>query len=229
MGGTSAGNLKLNQRLELFVDEDPGKGRYASYVVDIAEDRITAAAPMSGNRIIALPAGTRLQVIYVDDSGVYGYPAQVTGKKRDTTPLLILVRCGPVEKVQRRNFVRLDISLPIRYIALSDKKNAGKVAPEENLSRPGRIIDISGGGIQIATSERMRLQTILQLDFQLPRGLRIQASGMIVRRLPAPATGKSQREYYYGIRFEGLPALIQDELVKHIFAEQMLLRRKGLL
>lgn len=139
MDDTSAGGLKLNQRLDIEIADGPGKGRYASYTVDITEDGITVAAPMLGSRIIALPVGTTLQVIYVNDFGVYGFPAEVTGKKQDATQLLVLTRRGLVTKVQRRNFVRLNTLLPVRYAIPPDIKTTGDVQPVGNEFRSGKL------------------------------------------------------------------------------------------
>jgi len=229
MGNAPAGVLHLNQRLEIEITDGTGKDRYASYAVDINRNGITAAAPMLGNRIIALPVGTRVRVVYSDDTGVFGFPAVVAERKQDTTPLLVLTQRGPVEKVQRRNFVRLSTSLPARYVQYPDKTSAGTAVPTEAEYRWGRIFDISGGGIQLVTDGKLPLRAYLLLEFHLPRWERIQVIGEVVRLINKPGKPGQDREHSYGIRFEQLSPQIQDHLVKYIFEEQLILRRKGLL
>ncbi|BAD40471.1 conserved hypothetical protein related to flagellar biosynthesis [Symbiobacterium thermophilum IAM 14863] len=224
-----AGPLRLptiNQQLTIYIPTGWWKGRYSTYLEALEDSTIRVAHPMFGSALIPLMPGDEVMVEYVYNGERVGFAAQVLQRVTEETPALILTRPGPgdIRRQQLRNFVRLDISLPIEYAPGGRK--AGEEEPE---LLPGRTVNISGGGALIVTGESYPPGTRLDLVLHLPDRV-IPVEAEVVRHVPVavvPGSGDPVQTRL-GVRFTQIEERDREQIIRFIFAEHRRRRRKGL-
>jgi len=127
-----------------------------------------------------------------------------------------------ISRIQRRDFVRLEISCPVEFEIAGIKEQGGIASPVFR----GHTANVSGGGLLLVTDLDLPPKTTLHLAIKLPRGLLVHAMGEVVRLINEIRT-KDGVKYWLGIRFTGLEEKDREALVKFIFEEQRRLRREG--
>lgn len=216
----------INQQVTIYIPAGWWKGRYSTYLEALEDSTIRVAHPMFGSGLIPLMPGDEVMVEYIYNGERVGFPAQVLQRVTEEIPALILTRPAPgdIRRQQLRNFVRLDISLPIEYAP------SGLTVGEEGAELlPGRTVNISGGGALIVTGEPHPVGARLDLVLHLPDRL-IPAEVEVVRHEPVPVVPGSGdvQEPRLGVRFTQIDERDRDQIVKFIFAEHRRRRRKGL-
>lgn len=211
----------INQRVTIFIPQGSWKGRYSTYMEALDEATIRVAHPMFGSALVPLMPGDEVVVEYLEGGERIGFEATVVQRASDDMPGLILTRPAlrSIRRQQLRDFVRLDVSLPVEYVP-SGVQRAGEDGEVELI--PGRLIDLSGGGAQIVTEEEFPVGARLDLVLHLPKRL-IPAEAEVVRRI-TDAEGPVR----LGVRFTAIEERDREHIVKFIFAEQRRRRKKGL-
>ncbi|AVX20750.1 MULTISPECIES: flagellar brake protein [Carboxydocella] len=208
--------LSVNQNVEIELLEENLSGVYRSRVEEIAPDRIILALPFSKGVPVPVRVGSQILVRYFDQSAIYSFKSEVIS--RATAPQAILSISIPesVNRVQRRNYVRLDDSVPLTFYKLQEDDITGT----DTVTK-----DISGGGVRIEIPQPLELGTELELHLKLPKD-KIIAVGKVVRCLPLE---KPKKGYNIGIQFTIIEERDRDKIIKYIFDRQRELRKKGLL
>ncbi|MCL4424588.1 MAG: flagellar brake domain-containing protein [Firmicutes bacterium] len=214
--------LKVNLRVEIEVLRGSYRGKYPSQVEEILPDRFSVSMPIFRGYYVPIPRGTRIWVSYVKDRAVYYLETEVLERHSGTVPHLVLALPDKVERVQRRHFVRFEVSLPAAYQVLPEEGKAAQ--PGEPVV--ARTADISGGGLLLVTRENLSPGTRLALIISLPR-VKIKAEGKVAR-LVQTQERRGVTEYFLGVGFTTITDWDQDKIIGYIFEEQRKLRWKGL-
>lgn len=208
--------LRINQPVEITLLEPERRGPLRTYVLAADGERVVLALPMAHHRWIVPPPGSPVQVVYRDpaddraDRGLYGFETVVIKAAVEPEPELHLEAPRRVERVQRRHWVRLDVSLPV-WLARVD-------APEEE--RSGRTRDLSGGGVRLRCDEPLKPGDLVALRILFPGGWEVAARGRVVR-----AEQGTDAQPEYGIQFIDIDPRAQDRIAGFILAEQARRRR----
>jgi c-di-GMP-binding flagellar brake protein YcgR len=129
--------------------------------------------------------------------GVQRYTGTLTvsGAKDE---LLTVSLAGDAERVQRRNFVRVDAVVPIKIVSLEKGVTAGETT----------TLNVSGCGVLVKDKWRLPLGVDVRLEITLEAGAEpIRALGRIVR---------FSSEEEKGIRIEDMTRADEDRLIKFI-------------
>jgi hypothetical protein len=112
--------------------------------------------------------------------------------------LLTVTLEGEAERVQRRNFVRMDAVLPIKVISLEKGVKAGETT----------TVNVSGNGVLINDKWRLPMGMDVRIELMLePGGEPMRALGRVVRY---------SSDVEKGIRIESIAATDEDRLIKFI-------------
>ena len=211
----------INQRVTIYIPQGSWKGRYSTYMEALDEATVRVAHPMFGSALVPLMPGDQVVVEYLESGGRIGFEATVVQRTGDQIPGLILTRPKPEEirRLQLRDFVRLDVSLPLEYVPCGARPSGEK---GEVPLAPGRVIDLSGGGALILTDEDFQVGARLDLVLHLPKRL-IPAEAEVVRRVT-----DVEGPIRLGVRFTAIDERDREYIVKYIFAEQRRRRKLGL-
>ncbi|WP_418790220.1 flagellar brake protein [Phosphitispora sp. TUW77] len=212
--------IKINQTVELELPNDTLK-QYRSKVYGLSDDRIIVAVPVKGGSRVAMGQGSKVKLIYTDSTAVYVFFTTVLSQDNDNAEMVILGKPDNIKKIQRRNFVRLDIQLKLLFCRL-DNSFESKSSSFEAVS-----VDISGGGMMFMCDEVLSFGDILDAQIFFGQNEKIRSVGRVVRvmeNLP-----QTKMKYSVGFEFTMIEELERDKIIKFIFNRQRELRRKGLL
>lgn len=238
--------LKVWDKLEILVGDEPDRGRYTTRIEDFTADSIVLGEPefIKGNTLLRDKCS--IIVIVTRDDAVYQFSAVITRTKGHNGNMFKINLPRRLGRVQRRRFVRVELLKPLSFTLVDEIK--WEVGWEEKTKWHNAVcINISGGGMLVESSEKIEdeklilLKTVFFFEVGLP--LTIAA---VCRR-----TFSDKGRFYAGIEFllpdrlrrhfrtdelSRLPESVhmfdhraQARLESHVFKEQIELRKKGLL
>ena len=143
---------------------------------------------------IARTIGQDWAVEATSGRGIFRYPGRL---KADKNGSLSIALTGDVERIQRREFVRIEAFLDVAVRGV-----------DEPVGGETTTVDISGSGIQIQDKWNLALGTDVRVELQLPEGPPLRALGRVVRA--------GQEPEQKGIRMDGIARADEDRLMRYI-------------
>lgn len=222
--------FRINQKIE-FINEEGQLG--ISLVQDRKKAFFLVTVPLKGDQRRLLPVGDIVTGIYYDyDDRLYQFNSRVLERIVENIPMYKLSMPENPVKVQRRDYVRIPVSIPINYIEITQETKAlldGKVWEDNNENFPvpwetGTALDISGDGINICTNKPIITGEHVFI-FIHTDGLRMGVKGEVVRS--CAKTIDSKRTYHSGIKFVGLSESDRDKIIGFIFKKFRERKQKG--
>jgi c-di-GMP-binding flagellar brake protein YcgR len=209
--------LKINQRIHLIVEEGPYKGTYLSKVADIEDDNIRVTPLYLKGVLLPVKINLPINILFVGSNAAYLLETRIIGRQREPVALLNLKKTGEIERLQRRDYFRVEVRRGIKY-RLLDQEMEPISDFKETLS-----CDLSGNGIRLIIDQELPGEGLLEIYLHLPEIEDIPIYGKIVR-LYKLADGMA-----VGVRFIEVSTYVQEQIITWIFAYQRELRKKGLL
>jgi hypothetical protein len=152
---------------------------------------VTVALTVRDDRIARL-MGREVFVEAMSGRGINRFTGVL---KSDTGGVLTLAMTGAVERIQRREFVRVEAIVPV-VVKGVDQPLGGETT----------TLDVSGRGIRITDPWELPMALPVRLEMKLPDGS-VHVLGRVVRE-----AGPGER----GINFEDLPRAEEDRIIKYI-------------
>jgi len=160
--------LKIRDKAELHIATEDSVRIFLVGVQDITEEGIYIDRPIIDRSLLPSTTQGDIMLVYTRNDATYRFRTKVINEQYlGRLPVLIVEHPKELERVQRRNYFRLNITLPIEY---QQRKllELNKNAP----FKTGTILDISAGGVKfsvpIAQINMLKKGDILQLKFNLP-------------------------------------------------------------
>jgi c-di-GMP-binding flagellar brake protein YcgR len=212
------GNLNLNVNITVY---SPDGNNSQKSTVKIYKGRIYQRE-LDQNVVIELVdtdsteflnPGKPILLFLAHDLGLYIFSAKIN--KKDSKDGLTLLYCDNLTQVkffQRRQSVRVQVSIPVNFSPEFDRSAAWE----------GTIIDISTGGLQVSTSFYIPPETVLELVYQLEDIGPVFMDGKVIRSLEQDGQFIQGLEYLYPDRHS------LDVIARFIMAEQQRQKRLGL-
>lgn len=198
----------VNSRIEVLEDKEV----YKSVIQNENEDSIAISLPVKDGIYITPMRGEKLELLYYADLHVYKFDAVVTGRTiENAVPLIILGEFQNIERVQRRQFVRVSTSFNIKFVRKAKDKSGEITDNKDQASYKGILLDISGGGFRLGTTEKLSLKEIIEADIPIEND-RIKVLGEIVR-----VEKQQDNMYYCGIRYINIDERTRDKIIQFIF------------
>lgn len=209
--------LKVGQRVEVSILTDAEDNKYTSRIEDFDSKNLILAMPMVKGYPVIPMTGSIINVRFVLEQSSYRFRSVYVSKKANPIPVWVLALPKEIEKVQLREFVRVETMLPIN-VQIEDA--------EHNLLPPipSSIRDLSGGGIQLVMKEFVPPKTKVYVDAELPDVGSLQTYCEVVRTIEVKGPEKI---FWSGTKFIDLPETVRAKLIRFIFKRQReLLQRK---
>jgi c-di-GMP-binding flagellar brake protein YcgR len=193
-------------------NEDQG---YLTLVQEVREADFAVQLPMRGGVEVPLWPGEEVQVYVPTSRGRYVFSTKVLERYYDRVPLCRLAKPREVTRLQRREYVRWQVALEVRYQVTDDPATP---PPRARLRQRGLTVDLSGGGLQLLVREPVSVGSWLWLEFEIPyRGGQesVRALGKVRRVLPQEGEGPPR--YLLGISFERIGDREREMIIAYIF------------
>lgn len=205
----------INQRIVLrthrFAD---GLASRVEHADPARPDRIAIAEPAHDGEIVKLAVGEELDVEWTDESGPRTVHARVLGDAGLRIPALILELTGQPQGIQRRDNVRLPVSLGLTVWEIVDD--------DEDEPPPviGSVYDLSGGGMQARIPRRLHIGDRFWVRFELPERGVVETEAVVRRHIAGDV---------YGLEFVDIAPADRERIIRTIFSimRQQLARRSG--
>ena len=153
------GRLELN---EITSDKTKKPNTYLSQIYDIdeKEKKVSIAMPYKEGRLIVLSMGTSYDAFFYSKTSLYHSRVTIVDRYKSNNLYVLVVELKtPLKKVQRRQFFRYEISMPVNYMLMDSDmlavyEKTGDIPDNmlEGKLTQGQTIDISGGGLKFAGS-----------------------------------------------------------------------------
>lgn len=238
--------LRIWEKIEIIVGEGSEIGKYVSRVEDFINNGIVITQPVFVEGHTLLREGSEVNVRITREDAAYQFVSVVKQISSHNKKFLILTPPKNIQRIQRRLFVRVDLSDNVTYANLTpviaDPNLADKLTWQKSNS-----LDISGGGMLLHIKDDVKTKDLLLMEINffkecgLPRIIlgnckrtckrnNISCAGLeFVRsdQLDRCLSRNLQKVLPSSIRDFDYKA--QDKLVNMIFHKQIELRQKGLL
>lgn len=192
--------LSINSRIDI-IHEDI---LYKSIIQEFDDRGITIGVPYSKGEYLTLEKEAEIEANYYDNKGnVFSMYFTVEGRKKEgTIPFYMLSKPYNIKKIQRRDFVRVDVAKSI---------NCGIKKDDEIKKIKAILLDLSGGGMRIRTSEKLESGDALLIEVEVD-GVVVRVEGKVIRSIKG-----ENKEYYSGIEFENIREATRDQIIKMVF------------
>ncbi|MDP9749931.1 flagellar brake protein [Thermoanaerobacter pentosaceus] len=203
-------NLQPGQKLRLGLNNS--QNMYSSQVQDISKNgTILIDTPVYSGDLVPVRIGSIVQVIYFTKQGLFTFYAKVLNRFSGKLALLEIMPISNVERLQRRQYFRLEKVIPFTYT----------ISEEEDKVYKGLIQDISGGGLKCKVDKKLEIGTIINCVFTLDQEITI--TGKVVRYDELLEKG-----YEVGICYVNISEKVREKIISYIFEEQRKSRQKGI-
>jgi c-di-GMP-binding flagellar brake protein YcgR len=210
--------LTFGKRVEVGINQ-PGHDTHwlASRIED--EDgsgaRLSIAWPTDRGKLVYVRLGETIQLAAsLPDDALYSTRVKIAAARQVNIPLLDLEIQGDWKRLQRREAVRVSVSIGPRV--------SEKVTPVTRKPLRATISNISATGIQVQTRHQLCVGDRVALVFQLNEGGRELSLEADVRRIETLDQG---RVLQAGCQFVDVHPGQAEQIVQFIFARQRALAR----
>ncbi len=214
---------RLNQRLEVALGNRGGSAQYFSRLVEETADTLRISAPEFEGAVVDLREGESMRLWYTQGGGYWCLKTTVrTIYERDGETFLELERGGDVHRAQRRNHVRVDVSL-LLHARVEQHVGKGEDEAADAPRLTGERIkaltrNISGGGVSFRTPVHLQGGDKLVVTFYLPEhGGDITSRAKVVHAHPDP---ERPDQYIVACSFERMAITDRERIIRFLFFRQ---------
>lgn len=212
-------DIKINQKIYIELGNGECREYLPSRIEEINDRLFAIAMPMRKGVLLPLQPKERLHIRFIHKTSCYGFNSIVVGRKRDPIPLLTITRPEKVTSAeQRRKYARVTTTLPLRIYVLEN---------DNAVSIEASTVNISAGGILLATERIVEVGRTMVVELQLPGHDPVVCKAKAVR---------VYRENFQdgvkgriALQFEGIEEKIRDRIVKFVMQKQREYIQKGLM
>jgi c-di-GMP-binding flagellar brake protein YcgR len=231
--------LEIGAKIELkstyieLAEAEKNHKVYVSQILDRKDsDTFAGAMPIQEGHVIPLEVESVYDAYFYTQKGIFQSQIKILsrGKERNihTMDFCLL---APLVKFQRRQFYRLDCSIPLEIAVLRDdevKQYCDLGIEPEQLNEyyiDAVIKDISGGGLRVITEQDFSFERDMNVFLRFPLPF---STGMEWFFVMGKIISIEKEKTYFDMRvvFEHIPNESREKIVKYIFEEQRRLRQK---
>ncbi|MDD6072065.1 MAG: flagellar brake domain-containing protein [Clostridiales bacterium] len=225
------------EKIETRLSADPDKRPtvYVSQVLDDSQSgELLAAMPIQEGKVVPLAVGQHFYATFYAKSALLRCEVEVTGRyKKGSLFMVELTQLGILEKVQRREYFRLECNMPMEYRLISENERklieSGTLYDEEEMNpqwKKGIILDISGGGIRFVSGFHEKKDELMQIQFEMPVGEEEEIFCLYATLLRSEKNQNNSSIYDQRVMFWKLDNALREKLIRSIFNVQRRKRSK---
>ena len=212
----------VGDKIEIeLVDQYNNTEIFKSTIVEInGKNEIKVMAPIKNRKLVYVSEDKVYNINFYLKKGVFRSKFQkIKDDIINKVNIIEISLLTNLEKYQRRQFFRLNKTLDILY-----QKDEGKVNNRNWLR--GKTIDISGGGIRFISDKMIPANDNLYCKLIIKNEQTLIDISFYGKILTSQMINNNVGKYENRIEFEQISVQNQEILIKYIFDEQRLLRRR---
>ncbi|MTI58802.1 MAG: hypothetical protein FH762_02230 [Firmicutes bacterium] len=215
--------LEVNQNFELVVRDSSFQGNYLSKIADISGGRIKVTAPFVHGEVVPLRINMGVEMYFTAEMAAYAYKTKIVDREMGEIPLLVLTYPDLKQRIQRREFFRLEVKEKVYYRLLDRELQAITELKETT------TIDISGGGVKMVfdnvkdSNNDIHKGRLMELFLQIPELGDTAIISKVVNVFDLP------EGIAVGIKFVEIDNYVREKIISWLFDYQRELRQRGML
>lgn len=142
-----------NQPINVEYQNGHGPKTFGSFIYDKDDRTLTIVAPATGDRVFDIAPRTSVKIGLAARDAFYSFSTQVVKSKSLPERVIVLDKPGVIYRVQRREFPRSSVRIPVHYSCDSS-----------NEMRQGQTRDLSLGGASIVVSDNILPGEVLNIE-----------------------------------------------------------------
>lgn len=164
---------------------------------------------------IRFQVGNEIKIAFARKcDGVYGIPVKIYRISNQAT--LDLLHTSEMKRNQLRQYVRIDVNLPLRIrITKTESEDKNRIA---GTLLETKMADLSGGGLSFLSDKPLLPGDLVSLNFQVPECSMAGITGKILR--VSLQEGKTGTLYRHHVQFTNIEQRYRDGIVKYVFEKQ---------
>lgn len=207
--------LEMNCVIDILFENNV----YKSTIQDVKEEEFLIAVPVNDGIYLTLNEGDELQQIIYDGNGnVFGYKSKVLGRYvEEEKPYYRLSFPYSIIKIQRRDYVRVDIVQIINYVNekeieadLKENSKKAEVIKKEKYKN-AMILDLSGGGMRVKINDPIKLNDTIIASLKYEDD-EIEVKGEVIR-----ITKAEDRGFVCGVTFVNISNSTREKIIRTVF------------
>lgn len=211
--------LKVGLLVEVAVTGGLFRGNYLTTVTKVIQGKeVFFEMPIVDGKVLKFWPQTMVYIHFSfenEPGAVYTFSGRIfkTGFEKNTEHF-ILRYPDKITRVQRRNYVRVDVCVPFSFMPF-------KITPPEEepselvpVVKRGYSVDLSGGGIMLRTPAVLEKGQFVMADFRLNE----TAYRMKCKIVRAIQVSRGRKSYYkYGVIFMGINETLRRSVIGYVF------------
>jgi c-di-GMP-binding flagellar brake protein YcgR len=205
---------KIGQKISLTRKNDNNGDSYYSTIQNITDNEIYIDIPYLGKNPLVLMHYEKIDVKYITKSAAFAFTASCLGVHKETETLQFYKLSAPtdneIKKIQMREFVRVPMMLDVEYYL-----------PDSEEKHKGTTVDLSGGGMKLATKNKLAEKQVIDLYFKIYKKrlvIDMEIKAQVVR---SELVDQQLNTYHSGLKFLNLTRTMEDTIVSFVFEKQM--------
>lgn len=214
----------------------------SSKVVDILDEKqIVIAMPMDRTVSIPLRINERIECFFYTGKGMFSAYAKVEDRyKEGNLPLIKLTIVSDFEKLQRREYYRVECYIPFKFVVLEEvevnklltfngtdratlrdyQNHLEDMEEEIRVWQNGVILDLSGGGSRFITETDIKKGDAILLSMRLQNDDVEQDIVVVSRIINVEEKVEVEGKKEIRARFYKLQDTLRDFIVKYVFNKE---------
>lgn len=210
-------NLKINQLVEIELNEGNIVEYLPSRIEEIKEDYLYISMPMRKGILLPMRLGQEIKVIIRYKNSTVGFLTKVVGRRREPIPCLIINKPDHIVAInQKREYVRLNVSLPVRFRIIDNENN--------NMIEEGITIDISAGGVLFSSKGEVKKGQKIEIEITLSLENTFSCQAHAIRIFEK----EENNAIWVAVEYNDISEADRDRIFKFIFEKQREWIKKGI-
>ncbi|MTI80175.1 MAG: hypothetical protein FH758_04700 [Firmicutes bacterium] len=210
---------RIGQKVSVVKNTDGSGKEYFSKIQNIKDNVIYITVPYRGETPLVLMHNEMATLKYIAQNAAFVFTSTFLGTHQETEVLRLYKFNEPsvddIKRIQLRNFVRIPITLDVEFLSPDSKEN-----------QKGIAVDISGGGMKLATKDKLKEDAVIDIYFILTtkkQELQMKLKAQVVR---CTLAGEESGVYHSGLQFVDINQGTEDKICSFVFEKQMEQLRK---
>lgn len=219
---------------------------YKTSICEVREEAFTIFEPVALQKKLQIAPGSNWEFCLIAEDALYYFKAVVMEKVGGEVPTYLVEKPQSIMRLQRRAHFRLSCNFEVNYRVIKRVNGAaassirqsedteelrleGKLKKEEFLNgrvRQALAVNLSGGGMQLITTEFIEPKSDLLLEFTIDDNGALMILRGTVLRIDDIKMGWFKK-YRLGLQFTGLEEKEREQIIRYIFGQVR--KRLGLL
>lgn len=219
---------------------------FVSQLVDFGDGgALSISAPIINNQILLLELGRQYNLCFYTNKGLYQCNCEVIKKSKDNNIAINLVQpISELEKLQRRQYYRLEMIHDIEYRIIKDEEQRIEQLCRSNTLNTNELkeskdkleefdlnykktytVDLSGGGTRFNSNDNFKIGDKLKIKLNFITSGMYKEFVIISEIVAKNKLYNHPGVYEYRVEFKNLQENDRDDIIKFIFEQERRIRK----